>query len=148
MSTEDVLTKLRVIDLDTDACTFAGLLFFGKRIAIEKFFPDFRIDLLEVPGTSYKDASTRFSFRLQEDDYENLWEAYFESFKRLRKEVDVNFQLTADGFGEELSPGLKSIREALVNMLCMPITSRQYTQELEFSPTILSITTPVVCQSL
>lgn len=37
MSIEDVLTKLRVIDLDTDACTFAGLLFFGKRIAIEKF---------------------------------------------------------------------------------------------------------------
>lgn len=31
--------------------------------------------------------------------------------------MDVNFKLTAEGFGEELSPGLKSIREALVNML-------------------------------
>ena len=117
MSTENVLTKLRVIDLDTSACTFAGVLFFGKRTAIEKFFPDFRIDLLEIPGTSYKNALSRYSFRLQEDDYENLWEAYFECFKRLRKEVDVSFKLTADGFGEELSPGLKSVREALINML-------------------------------
>lgn len=54
---------------------------------------------------------------MQEDDYENLWEVYFECFKRLRKEIDVNFKLNAEGFGEELSPGLKSIREALVNML-------------------------------
>lgn len=117
MDPDEVLTKLRVIDLETSTCTFGGLLFFGKRSSIEKFFPDFRIDLLEVPGTSYKDATSRYSFRLQEDDYENLWEAYFECFKRLRKEVDVNFKLTAEGFGEELSPGLKSIREALVNML-------------------------------
>lgn len=56
MDTDEVLTKIRVIDLDTRTCTFAGLLFFGKRTSIEKFFPDFRIDLLEVPGTSYKDA--------------------------------------------------------------------------------------------
>src|SRR5690554_6074264 len=117
MDPDEVLTKLRVIDLETNTCTFAGLLFFGKRTSIEKFFPDFRIDLLEVPGTSYKDATSRYSFRLQEDDYENLWEAYFECFKRLRKEVDVNFKLTAEGFGQELSPGLKSIREALVNLL-------------------------------
>jgi len=58
-----------------------------------------------------------YLFRLSEDDYENLWEVYFECFKRLRKEVDVDFKLTAEGFGEELSPGLKAIREALVNML-------------------------------
>jgi predicted HTH transcriptional regulator len=29
----------------------------------------------------------------------------------------VQFSLTAEGFGQELSPGLESIREALVNML-------------------------------
>lgn len=117
MNTDDVLTKLRVIDLNSAHCTFAGLLFFGKRTSIERFFPDFRIDLLEIPGTSYQEAPSRYSFRLSEDDYENLWEVYFECFKRLRKEVDVNFTITANGFGQELSPGLKSIREALVNML-------------------------------
>ena len=114
---DDILKKLRVIDLETNTCTFAGLLFFGKRASIEKYFPDFRIDLLEVPGTSYKDAPSRYTYRLQEDDYENLWDVYFECFRRLQKEVDISYKLTADGFGEELSPGLKSIREALVNML-------------------------------
>lgn len=117
MDTNDMLKKLRVVDIDTENCTFAGLLFFGKRISIEKFFPDFRIDLLEIPGSSYKDATSRYSFRLSEDDYENLWEFYFECFKRLRKEIDIDFKITSDGFGQELSPGLKSIREALVNML-------------------------------
>ena len=45
------------------------------------------------------------------------WEYYFECFARLKQKVDVYFTLTAEGFGEELSPGLVSIREALVNML-------------------------------
>ena len=117
MELDDFLVKMRIIDRDTKQCTFAGLLFFGNRDSIENFFPDFRVDLFEIPGTSNQDSSSRYSFRLSEDDYENLWEVYFECFKRLRKEVDVDFKLTAEGFGEELSPGLKAIREALVNML-------------------------------
>lgn len=114
---QEFLSKLRILDVETGSCTFGGLLFFGKREAIERFFPDFRVDLLEVPGTSYSDATSRYTFRLQEDDYENLWECYFECFKRLRKQVDVDFKLTSEGFGEELSPGLKAVREALVNLL-------------------------------
>jgi ATP-dependent DNA helicase RecG len=117
MELDDFLMKLRILDKETKECTFAGLLFFGKRDSIESFFSDFRIDLFEIPGTSNQDSSSRYSFRLSEDDYENLWELYFECFKRLRKEVDVDFKLTAEGFGEELSPGLKAVREALVNML-------------------------------
>jgi ATP-dependent DNA helicase RecG len=35
----------------------------------------------------------------------------------LRKEVDIEFRVTSEGFGEELSPGLMTVREALVNML-------------------------------
>jgi ATP-dependent DNA helicase RecG len=117
MELDDFLVKMRIIDNETKQCTFAGLLFFGNRESIETFFPDFRVDLFEIPGTSNQDSSSRYTFRLSEDDYENLWEVYFECFKRLRKEVDVNFKLSAEGFGEELSPGLKAVREALVNML-------------------------------
>lgn len=117
MELDDFLVKLRIIDRETRQCTFAGLLFFGNRESVEKFFADFRIDLIEVPGTSYEDATSRYTFRLSEDDYENLWEAYFECFKRLRKEVDVEFKISSEGFGEELSPGLMAVREALVNML-------------------------------
>ncbi|MCO5268239.1 MAG: putative DNA binding domain-containing protein [Brumimicrobium sp.] len=114
---DDFLTSMRVIDSSSKECTVAGLLFFGQRNQIEKFFPDFRIDLLEIPGTNYGDSLSRYTFRLTEDDYENLWEAYFECFKRIRKVVDIQFQLSNEGFGEELSTGLKAVREALVNML-------------------------------
>lgn len=110
---DEFLTKLRI--LENGSCTFSGLLFFGKRDSIEKHFPDFRIDLLEIPGTSISDAATNYTFRL--DEYENLWDYYFECFKRLKSRVDVEFKLTDLGFGQELSPGLTAIREVLVNML-------------------------------
>ena len=111
---EDVfLSKLRI--LDNEQLTYSGLLFLGKRDTIEKHFPDFRIDLLEIEGKSISEATSNYSFRLGE--FENLWDYYFECFKRLKPEVDVEFQLTDQGFGQELSPGLKAIREALVNML-------------------------------
>lgn len=109
----EFLEKLRI--MENGKCTYAGLLMFGKREVIEKHFADFRVDLLEVPGTSYSDAKQRYTFRIEEQ--ENLWEYYFECFNRLKQKVDVQFSLSAEGFGQELSPGLESIREALVNML-------------------------------
>jgi ATP-dependent DNA helicase RecG len=114
---DEFLIKMRVLERESGQCTFAGLLFFGKRDSIERFFPDFRVDLLEIPGTSYEDATSRYSFRMSQDDYDNLWEVYFECFNRLRKEVDVTFKMNHEGFGEDLSPGLLAVREALVNML-------------------------------
>lgn len=117
LDTDNFLSKLRISDPESAQLTYAGLLFLGKRTSIEKYFPDFRIDLLEIPGTSYSDASSRYTFRLHEDKYENIWQAYFECYNRLRKEVKVAYQVSDEGFGEELSPGLKSFREALVNML-------------------------------
>jgi len=110
---DEFLQKLRI--LDGDLCTYAGLLMLGKREVIEKHFADFRIDLLEIPGTSYSSAKSRYTFRIEEQ--ENLWEYYFECFQKLKQKVDVRFVLTAEGFGQELSAGLEAIREALVNML-------------------------------
>lgn len=109
----EFLDKLRIAE--NDSLTYGRLLMFGKREIIEKYFPDFRIDLLEIPGTSYTDAKLRYTYRLEEQ--ENLWEYYFACFNRLKQKVDVQFQLTAEGFGQELSPGLEAIREALINML-------------------------------
>lgn len=113
-SDDEFLNKLRIIDANGQ-CTYAGLLMFGKREEIERFFPDFRIDLLEMPPHLFGHPRYRYTFRL--DEHENLWEYYFECFARLKRKVDVKFVLTSEGFGQELSPGLESIREALVNML-------------------------------
>lgn len=110
---DEFLTKLRIIE--DGKCTYGGLLMLGKREVIERHFPDFWIDLLEIPGTSYSSAQSRYTFRL--DEYDNLWEYYFECFARLKQKVDVTFTLSPEGFGQELSPGLVAIREALVNML-------------------------------
>jgi len=55
----EFLHKLRI--LENGNCTYSGLLFLGNRISIEKYFPDFRIDLLEIPGTSYTDAKSRYT---------------------------------------------------------------------------------------
>lgn len=112
-SEDEFLERLRITQ--KGVCTYGGLLMLGKREAIEKYFPDFRIDLFEIPGTSYQDAQLRYTFRL--DEQENLWEYYFECFARLKQKIDVRFILSTEGFGQELSSGLVAIREALVNML-------------------------------
>ena len=134
-SDDEFLSKLRIIE--DGKCTYGGLLMFGNRKTIEKHVPDFWIDLIEIPGTSYGDAKSRYTFRL--DEHENLWEYYFECFARLKQKVDVTFILTSEGFGQELSPGLVAIREALVNMLMhadyfSPAHSRirTFTDHIEF----------------
>ncbi|MCK4678243.1 MAG: putative DNA binding domain-containing protein [Bacteroidales bacterium] len=109
----ELLNKTQVVI--QDRLSYAGLLFFGKEDAIQRYFPDFRIDLLEIPGTSYANAKTRFTFRLEEQ--ENLWEYYFALFDRLRQRLNLPFQLSAEGFAIENYPQLEAIREALVNML-------------------------------
>ncbi|MEZ5102851.1 MAG: putative DNA binding domain-containing protein [Draconibacterium sp.] len=109
----DFLQKLRI--MDGEQCTLGGLLFLGKRDTIERYFPDFRIDLLEIPGTSYTDTKVRYTFRL--DEYDNLWEYYFECIARLKSKVNVEFKMGSEGFATDVSPGFDALREALVNML-------------------------------
>ncbi|HPS12133.1 MAG TPA: ATP-binding protein, partial [Prolixibacteraceae bacterium] len=65
-SESEFLDKLRITE--NGCCTYGGLLMLGKRDVIERFFPDFRIDLLEIPGTSYNDAKSRYTFRLEEQE--------------------------------------------------------------------------------
>ena len=60
----EFLQKMRI--MDGTNCTFAGLLMLGKRDAVEKHFPDFRIDLLEIPGTSFSDSKQRYTFRIDD----------------------------------------------------------------------------------
>jgi predicted HTH transcriptional regulator len=68
----------------------------------------------ELPK-SYADAKSRYTYRIEEQ--ENLWEYYFACFERIKQKVDVEFKLTSEGFGLEVSPAQESLREALVNLL-------------------------------
>ena len=113
ISQREFFQKLRVIS--NEKYTYSGLFFFGKEDAIQEIIPDFRVDYLEIPGTSYSDATARYSFRL--DEQENLWEYYFAISERLRRHLDLPFQLNPEGFATENHPQLDALREALVNLL-------------------------------
>jgi len=109
----EFLQKLRV--LNDKKLSYSGLLCLGTEDAIQKEIPGFRVDYLEIPGTSYTDAKTRYTYRI--DEQENLWEYFFAIFDRLRRHLDLPFKLTQEGFATEDYPQLDALREALVNML-------------------------------
>ena len=113
LSDNDFLEKMQI--MEGDHLTYGGLLFMGNNLAINKIFPDFRVDFLEIPGISYADAKTRYTFRLEEQ--ENLWEYYFAIIDRLKRKVDMPFKMNELGIAIEDSPQFDAIREALVNML-------------------------------
>jgi ATP-dependent DNA helicase RecG len=113
LSEDEFLLRLQIVD--GDHLTYGGLLFMGKNPAINQTFPDFRVDLLEIPGRSYAEAATRYTFRLEEQ--ENLWEYYFAIIERLKRYVNMPFRMNDMGFAFEDSPQFNAIREALVNLL-------------------------------
>ena len=112
LSDKEFLTKIRA--LEKDQVTIAGLLVFGSEDPIGGYFPDFKIDYLEIFGTSYSDAEKRYEFRMSE--YPNLYEYFFAIYERIIKKIDIPFKLKG-AFRDENQPQVKAIREALVNIL-------------------------------
>ncbi len=114
LSTEKLLEKLRV--LAKGKVTIGGLLVFGKEDSIGILLSDFRIDYLEIMGTSYSDAPARYQYRLSEE--ENLFSFYFSIFERLIKKIEIPFKQKGKwALRDENQPQVKAIKEALVNLL-------------------------------
>ncbi|ALO15586.1 HTH domain protein [Salinivirga cyanobacteriivorans] len=113
LTQKELLQKLQITE--KGKISYAGLLLFGHNDFIQKEFPDFRIDLFEIPGKSYSEAKVRYTYRLSEQ--ENLWEYYFTLFDRLKLKIDIPFKMNTEGFAIDDSPGIDAIREALVNLL-------------------------------
>ncbi|MFH1824551.1 MAG: RNA-binding domain-containing protein [Candidatus Firestonebacteria bacterium] len=111
--TEEFLEKLNVTA--RKKVTVAGLLVFGKEEALNRFMSDFRIDYLEIQGTSYEDAPERYKYRLPTE--KNLYNYYFSIFDRLIRKIEIPFKLKSGGFRDENQPQVGAIREALVNLL-------------------------------
>lgn len=112
LSEEEFLTKIGV--LKEGKVTYAGLLVFGKEDALAGELVNYRIEYLEIPGTSYSDSSTRYSFRISSE--RNLFETFFEIYERLSKKVEVPFSIK-QGIRDDDPPHLQAMREALVNLL-------------------------------
>ena len=75
----------------------------------------FWMDLVEIPGRSVREARTRYTHRIPEQ--ENLWEYFQIIIRRLRLIVDTPFKMNDEGFNVEDRSQFKILREALVNML-------------------------------
>ncbi|MBU0952794.1 MAG: putative DNA binding domain-containing protein [Elusimicrobia bacterium] len=97
-----------------DRVTYGGLLLFGKDLPLAHTFSNYHIDYLEIPGISYEDGPTRYTYRLTSE--QNIYRSFFDIYDRLSKRVDVPFKLVGP-FGDNNPPQLQAIREALVNML-------------------------------
>lgn len=113
-----------------------GLLMLGKLDSIHRLLPSFWVDYIEIPGTSYNDASQRYTFRMQEQ--ENLWEYYKVIIQRFRLYTDNPFTTTPEGVSPEDESQLYALKEGLVNFLAhsdyfspMHPTIRVYTDRIE-----------------
>lgn len=95
--------------------TIGGLLMFGKLEKILEFNPDFIIDYIEIPGANIKEAHTRYTYRMQEQ--ENIWD-YFKAISyRLRTRLDNPYSPQPNGFAPDDESQMYCVREALVNFL-------------------------------
>ncbi len=112
LSKENFLDKLGV--LKNGQVTYGGLLVFGSEGSLSKELVNYRIEYLEIPGTSYEDAPTRYSFRISSE--KNLFETFFEIYERLGRKVEVPFSIN-EGIRNDDPVHLQAIREALVNLL-------------------------------
>jgi predicted HTH transcriptional regulator len=132
---DDFNRKLQLVK--DEKLTYGGLLFLGDNVVIQDHFPDFRIDYLEIPATSYADAEPRYTYRIQEQ--ENLWEYYFVLFQRLRIYADNPLYIGDMGIGYEDNQQLDALREGLINMIIhcdyfspMKPRIRVFTNRIEF----------------
>lgn len=112
LSNEEFLDRLGV--LKDGKVTYGGLLVFGSEEALSEELVNYRIEYLEIQGTSYEDAPSRYSFRISSD--KNLFETFFEIYERLSRKVEVPFSI-AGGIRNDDPVHLQAIREALINLL-------------------------------
>ncbi|GAB6394231.1 MAG: putative DNA binding domain-containing protein [Bacteroidales bacterium] len=135
LNNEAFNSKLHIVK--NGKLTYGGLLFLGKNEEICNHIDDFRVDYLEIPGTNYRDAATRYTFRIQEQ--ENLWEYYFALYQRLKLYANTPYTIGEMGIGHEDTKELDALREALVNLLIhtdyfspMKPRIRVFTNRIEF----------------
>ncbi|MEA2081220.1 MAG: putative DNA binding domain-containing protein [Elusimicrobiota bacterium] len=100
--------------LKNDKVTYAGLLVFGNEDALGSELVNYRIDYLEIPGKSFSDGETRYTFRL--DSEKNLYMSFFDIYERLSPKIEVPFKLK-NGVRDDDPPHLQALREALVNLI-------------------------------
>ena len=112
LTDKEFLEKLGIIK--DSKITFAGLLLFGKEDSLTEVISNYRIEYLEIEGTSYDDASARYNYRLSSE--KNLFLTFFDIYERLIKKIEIPFSVK-QGVRDDDPPHVQALREALVNLL-------------------------------
>ena len=112
LTDSDFLHKLGI--LIDNRVTYGGLLVFGSEDLLIQTMTNYKIEYLEIPGTSYEDAPTRYSFRISSE--QNLFITFFDIYERLIKKVEIPFSIKR-GVRDDDPSHLQALREALVNLI-------------------------------
>ena len=96
---EEFCYETGVMSRKTGLLTYAGLVMLGKKSSIREHLPAFWVDYIEIPGSSYDNASQPYTFRMQEQ--ENIWEYYNAILQRLRLYCDNPMYFTPSGASPE-----------------------------------------------
>lgn len=134
---EEFCYETGIMSRKSKRLTYAGLVMLGKKSSIQEYLPAFWVDYIEIPGTSYDDASQPYIFRMQEQ--ENIWEYYNTILQRLRLYCDNPMYFTPSGASPEDESQLYALKEGLVNFLAhsdlfspMHPTIRVFFDRIEF----------------
>jgi len=109
---KEFLNKLGV--MKDGKVSYGGLLVFGKEDKIGEEISNYRVEYLEIEGTSYEDAPARYSYRLSSE--KNLIMTFFDIYERLIKKIEVPFSIK-QGVRDDDPPQVQAMREALVNLI-------------------------------
>jgi len=117
---EEVLIRKGFLRREEDGSlkvTAAAILLFGTDTALVNYFPHYKIDYFEVPGTKWGGVEERrWDHRIRSES--NLFETYNMIMPRFRVRVPTPFLMKKDNITrEDNTPSLIAIREAFVNLL-------------------------------
>ncbi len=112
MPTDDFCEKVGIAK--DGVLTYGGLLMLGKRDSVQRYVSNFWIDYIEIPGTNFRDAGVRYTYRMPEQA--NIWESYQIILQRLRIYCDAPFVERSDGRGVQDETQLYALREGLTNL--------------------------------
>lgn len=112
LKNKEFLEKIGIIK--DNKVTFGGLLVFGKEDDLNDLISNYRIEYLEIAGTSYEDAPERYNYRLSSE--KNLFLTFFDVYERIIKQIEIPFSVK-QGVRDDDPPHLQALREALVNLI-------------------------------
>jgi ATP-dependent DNA helicase RecG len=139
-SDEDLLIALGCAKKEKESLkiTVAGVILFGKSMALRRFFPMMRVDYIRVPGKEWiSDPENRFE---SIDMRDSIFRIVRRASALILEDLPKAFQLPEESLQREEKPLIPTrvIREALVNALMhrsyrvhAPIQIIRYTNRLE-----------------